>query len=257
MPGPAVSPAIEARKTRVCTCTSAGWYGKIPALGDFASRRLPPQFISRWDEWLQASIVASRADLQERWEEIYLISPIWRFALMPGLCGERCWAGMMMPSVDKVGRYFPLVIALELPAQPGWLALVMAAQDWFATTEAAALACLTPDDTVEAFEARLLAAPYPQQVAAHAMADDLAAWWSGPASPAQAPALALPGIATIAQVLDAVGLAMLEQAALGKSLWWVSDDMAQTLRLYCCAGFPEASHFTPLLAGATLLNAMP
>ena len=26
-----------------------GWYGKIPSLGDFASRRLPQSFVAAWD----------------------------------------------------------------------------------------------------------------------------------------------------------------------------------------------------------------
>ena len=26
-----------------------GWYGKLPASGDFVTRRLPPSFIEPWD----------------------------------------------------------------------------------------------------------------------------------------------------------------------------------------------------------------
>ena len=93
---------------------AAGWYGKIPALGDFASRRLSTEFISTWDSWLQHSMAASRATLGERWLDIYLTSPIWRFALMPETVDASAWAGLLMPSVDKVGRHFPLTFALEL-----------------------------------------------------------------------------------------------------------------------------------------------
>ena len=31
--------------------TVPGWYGKLPALGDFASRRLEPGWIAGWDGW--------------------------------------------------------------------------------------------------------------------------------------------------------------------------------------------------------------
>src|ERR1043165_7880768 len=52
----------------------AGWYGKMPCLGDFASRRLTPDFITPWDAWLQRSIATSRQQLGEQWLEIYLTS---------------------------------------------------------------------------------------------------------------------------------------------------------------------------------------
>src|SRR5512139_3843786 len=92
-----------------------GWYGKIPNLGDFASRRLPSRFIVAWDDWLQRALASSRAQLGGQWLDLYLTSPVWRFLLMPGVCGSAAWAGVLMPSVDRVGRYFPLTIALELP----------------------------------------------------------------------------------------------------------------------------------------------
>ena len=42
---------------------AAGWFGKMPALGDFASRRLPPAWIEAWDGWLQRELVRSRTAL--------------------------------------------------------------------------------------------------------------------------------------------------------------------------------------------------
>ena len=94
--------------------TIAGWYGKLPCLGDFASRRLDAEFITPWDAWLQRCIATSRQQLGEQWLDIYLTSPMWRFILAPGICGERACAGVLLPSVDKVGRYFPLTFALPL-----------------------------------------------------------------------------------------------------------------------------------------------
>ena len=40
-----------------------GFYGKIPLLGDFVSRRLPRHFIEPWDSWLQSAFAASREQL--------------------------------------------------------------------------------------------------------------------------------------------------------------------------------------------------
>ena len=44
------------------------------------------------------------------WLEAFLEAPVWRFVLPPGLCGARAAIGLIMPSVDKVGRYFPLTL---------------------------------------------------------------------------------------------------------------------------------------------------
>ncbi|MGZ4960294.1 MAG: type VI secretion system-associated protein TagF [Methylomonas sp.] len=91
-----------------------GFYGKLPSHGDFLSRRLPRQFIEPWDRWLQDGVAASQEKLGKNWLNTFLVSPIWEFALSPGLCGEHAWAGVVMPSVDKVGRYFPLTLAAKV-----------------------------------------------------------------------------------------------------------------------------------------------
>src|SRR5690606_10627892 len=92
-----------------------GFYGKLPSRGDFVSRRLAQDFVGHWDAWLQQGLAASQAALGERWLDVYLTSPIWRFAVAPGLIAEAGYVGVLVPSVDRVGRYFPLTAALALP----------------------------------------------------------------------------------------------------------------------------------------------
>ena len=89
-----------------------GWYGKLPALGDFAGRRLPPLFVDPWDRWLALGMSHWR-DSDPAWLEAFLAAPTWRFALGAGVPFELSpgYAGVLMPSVDRVGRYFPLTIA--------------------------------------------------------------------------------------------------------------------------------------------------
>ena len=89
----------------------AGWFGKLRALGDFASRRLPPEFIDPWDEWLSEELVATRQALGEDWAEAWANAPTWRFALTAGVLGTGPWFGVLMPSVDRVGRQYPLTFA--------------------------------------------------------------------------------------------------------------------------------------------------
>ena len=95
----------------------AGWYGKLPILGDFTRRHLPPAFIDPWDDWLQAGIAGSRAALGGAWLDHYLTAHVWHFVLMPGVLGPQAWAGVWSPSVDRVGRYFPFTLAA--PLAPG------------------------------------------------------------------------------------------------------------------------------------------
>ena len=91
-----------------------GWYGKLPTLGDFASRRLEADFIEPWDVWLGECMQAQRDAMGEAWLDAYLHSPPWRFLLMPGVLDgkepQQMLGGVLMPSVDRVGRYFPLTI---------------------------------------------------------------------------------------------------------------------------------------------------
>lgn len=98
-----------------------GAYGKVPAHGDFLRLDLSAGFIRAWDDWLQRAVVAVRSALGERWAECYYAAPIWRFSLPPGLAGETGMSGVMMPSVDRVGREYPLVLAA--PAGVGCAAL--------------------------------------------------------------------------------------------------------------------------------------
>ena len=87
-----------------------GLYGKLPSHGDFLRRRVADDFVTAWDAWLQQSIAASRATLGEGWLDTYLTSPVWRFALTAGVCGSAGVAGVLVPSVDRVGRYFPMTL---------------------------------------------------------------------------------------------------------------------------------------------------
>jgi type VI secretion system protein ImpM len=128
-----------------------GWFGKLPNVGDFASRRLPDDFIRRWDGWLQAGLAQARAEQGEGWLAGYLVAPIHRFWLAPGLIGERGWGGLVMPSVDRVGRHFPLTLAHPMET----FAEALSANGWFAAADAAARRVLDLDYTIAALEQSL------------------------------------------------------------------------------------------------------
>ncbi|MFP4405045.1 type VI secretion system-associated protein TagF [Rhodosalinus sp.] len=94
---------------------SVGAWGKMPALGDFIRIAPPAGFVDRWDRWLQEGLSAARDRLGPRWQQCYLTAPIWRFSLAEGLAGPRAVWGVLMPSVDRVGRMFPLTLVAPIP----------------------------------------------------------------------------------------------------------------------------------------------
>jgi type VI secretion system protein ImpM len=156
--------------------TQCGFYGKVPSEGDFVSRRLPWEFTGPWDDWLQQGMQASRAALGERWLALYLSAPIWRFQMAPGVCGPQAWRGLFFASVDRVGRYFPLTVALADPSPaafaPSLLTLTREDALWRAA-EDAALAGLDPtlalddfDRSIEALAIPAAAPAAPQSAAA-------------------------------------------------------------------------------------------
>lgn len=82
-------------------------FGKIRAKGDFVSRNLDYQVQEFFDQWLQSAFNISQEQIGDEWLKHYLTSPIWRFVISHGGMNKDI-VGFMMPSIDKVGRYYPL-----------------------------------------------------------------------------------------------------------------------------------------------------
>ena len=174
----------------------AGFYGKLPARGDFVRAGLPRDFTDPWDEWLQSVIAGSQSIMGEAWLPAYLEAPIWRFSLPPGLCGTQGVLGLMLPSVDKANRYYPLTFAALHPngIDP------VEGEEWLARSEAAGLAALEQDAQPQEITAMI----DPPDLAGKSECDRESIWWSeGPASnaPVRITLLCLPNAATYATML--------------------------------------------------------
>ena len=229
------------------TWQAPGWYGKLPVLGDFARRRLPPEFIEPWDDWLQQGLQSSRAALGEAWLAHYLSAPVWRFVLLPGVIGPGAWAGVLMPSVDRVGRYFPLTLCTSLnedmPLGPSLTGL----DGWLAGLEDCALLALDAERGLELMEAALQDLPACPAVAAADPAEPdcrtevfnqmttamttSPTWQTG----------------TGAGFLDGLGARFLPRALAGNSLWWHCGPEASCLG-WVQPGLPPPSRFAELLS---------
>jgi type VI secretion system protein ImpM len=219
----------------VSSAEPPGVYGKLPARGDFVTRRFCRQFVEAWDEWLSQAIFASREALRERWVDIYLTSPIWRFAIGGGICGPNTVLGVLAPSVDKVGRHFPLTLGCELAPDIELTALIARAAPWYRAVEELALAALVPEFDLGRFD--------------QGIALDIE---TVSVPPEATEVLAEPGL-YVPLGRDARG-AELRQAhqplARGRSLWWTSGSERVTSCLLICAGMPSSRSFTTLLDGA-------
>lgn len=119
-----------------------GLYGKLPNYGDFIHRNLPAKFINVWDDWLQQFVSGSQTQMGEQWLDVYLTSPIWRFVLSAGIIDEQHWAGIVLPSVDQVGRYYPFSIAIPLPSSVNPFEFISTNGQWFEQIEELALRAL-------------------------------------------------------------------------------------------------------------------
>ncbi len=125
-----------------------GLYGKLPAYGDFIFRNLNSSFITPWDEWLQHFIAGSQEQMGDDWLDIYLTSPIWRFVLSPGVIDSNMWAGLMMPSVDRVGRYFPISLVKPFDSGVNPVKFMLDSNEWFDALESQCLSAL--DGSIDA-----------------------------------------------------------------------------------------------------------
>ncbi len=151
----------------------AGFYGKLPARGDFVTLQLPGAFIRPWDGWLSDRLGASQALLGADWVAAWLEAPVWRFALAPGLAGPDAVLGVMLPSVDRAGRYFPMSFAALFPA--GAPRRAGGDADWLDRCESAGRAALEQDAPPDALPALMGPAP----IAAPDLPDGAAFWTEG------------------------------------------------------------------------------
>lgn len=89
--------------------TSIAFYGKLPWTGDFITRNMDFSQCQLVDQWLSAGMAALQ-DADTNWLESYLSAPVWSFCVPAGVWAEPAVCGALMPSVDRVGRYFPFLL---------------------------------------------------------------------------------------------------------------------------------------------------
>ncbi|MFA5123860.1 type VI secretion system-associated protein TagF, partial [Zavarzinia sp.] len=177
--------------------------------------------------WLAATMIEARGLLGEAWEELYCAAPIWRFWLGDGVVAGGA-IGLMMPSVDGVGRYFPLCLfawgaegGLEGPercAYDGWFS---AAEDFVlaALDEKAALVA-----TVEQFD-RL---PVPRTLVGDARGAIRTTGLSG----------------------SAIAISLAPGDRRSESVWWTVGGGHHRPQAFAVPGLPAGSAFAGMVAAS-------
>lgn len=208
-----------------------GAFGKFPALGDFFRMDLPQGFVDPWDRWLQEGMVAARVALGEGWQDCYFSAPIWRFTLSPGIVGASAMAGVMMMSVDRVGRQFPLTLACTLGDSQGALLEHFRQEPTFRMLEDLALDALedgmTRDILAERLAAMQMSPPSTAPIRLEQTQGSLVVQGAGPGE--LAPALA----------------AQLAGARFRKPSVW-SAELDGATRMMVCEGLPAGGQMTGL-----------
>lgn len=195
----------------------AGYFGKIPSKGDFVSRRIDRNVRAQFDQWLQSALQTSQETLAGEWLELYLNAPIWRFYLEAEICGPYPVVGMMIPSVDKAGRYFPFLAAAQIPDFALSVAAVGQTDEWLQSLEGLVLSVLDDDFDLDFFDHRLA---------------KIAFSIGQPNQHSETTAIFAP-----------LAAALNDQSSGPRSVWWTSGSDRRKAGISLYSGWPSASAF--------------
>ncbi len=128
-----------------------GFFGKLPATGDFVTRGLPATFVGTWDRWISRHLVHrfSQGSIEEH--------PVLRFLLGSEAFGPM--TGVVMASADRAGRRFPLTIAAAPPVAASDIGT--SAAEWFDALAAAGTLARQGELDGDGLAARLTSLPFP------------------------------------------------------------------------------------------------
>lgn len=216
-----------------------GIFGKLPQKRDFIALNLPRAVLEPFETWLQSAVAVSRNELGTSWQDVYLVAPIWRFWIGSELLGTTC-AGALMPSVDSVGRFFPLSIiyfaeAGETIAPPPFDALDV----WYFTVEERLLSVLNQN----------------ADIAVDRLTEGLSSPTSNIAAPAPQPSRFKRGSlwrsdgGAASEVLSVLMSADYWDSMSGRSFWWTNGGSTSGPLIYVRNGLPDPQFYVNMIQG--------
>lgn len=218
-----------------------GLFGKIGAKRDFIAIATPRRFLEVWEPWVQAGLSASRHQLGSGWQQAFLTAPVWRFWLGAAISGTTV-AGAIMPSLDGVGRYYPLTVHAVTDEGASLPPPSIDPQDeWFGQAETYLLSTLERAATFEQISDALDLLAVPRLRAPGADGPPIVALNAetmGTVSAAD----------TFAESFGALCIAN-PQVYAAASFWWTTGGEGFPPMALCCRGLPDPFHYSKMLTG--------
>ncbi len=220
-----------------------GLFGKLPAKRDFIAISASAGFLRIWEPWIQAGISGSRLRLGDGWQEFFLRAPIWRFWLGRDAAGAAV-LGALMPSVDGVGRYFPLTVFAEdgdrgsIPPPE-----IDPHEAWFAAAEELLLSTLRQDVGFESTLAALQQLDRPAVLVSDIRPDETVRLPEGTL-------VSMPGPEALSDHLAALRVMDHARIYAGATFWWTSGGEGYQPRILVGKGLPDPYVFTGMLTGS-------
>ena len=217
-----------------------GVFGKLPQKRDFIALNLPRAVLEPFENWLQSAVAVSRHELGQNWQDIYLVSPIWRFWIGADILTTTC-AGALMPSVDSVGRFFPLAVMYfaepgEEIAPPPFDAMDV----WYFTMEERLLSVLEPE----------------RNIAVDQLTGGLSPPQTGMRAPAPVPSRFKRGSVwrsdggAASEVLSVLMAADYWDSMAGRSFWWTNGGARSGPLIYARNALPDPLFYVNMIRGS-------
>jgi type VI secretion system protein ImpM len=217
-------------------------YGKLPTKRDFIALGASRDFLDAWEPWLQSGVSASQATLGEQWQKVFLRAPIWRFWLGADLCGVST-VGAFMPSLDKVGRYFPLTLFAGADRGSAIPPPEIDAQDaWFKTAEDFLISTLDHETTFEAAAQNLGQLAMPLQT--EALNKSTAGLFTEGAA-----TVAIQKDEPFTELFGSLRQADHDKIYSGMSCWWTVGGEDFSPMAFCVKRMPDPFLFATMLTG--------
>ena len=206
-----------------------GILGKHPAFGDFVQAGLTERTVSTLSLWLDRSLSQLRGEMGDAWPVFWDGAQGLRFWIGPGVAGL-VLAGVMIPSRDRVGRRFPLL----LMAEGAGLELPMMAPE---------------QEPWEVMEAHLARAVPQAGVGARSLLDGLVLDLPHSEEMPNPMLWAHRTDGDLVALLRAAGRADPGRAALPRSYWWAPGGPGRSAVWLGCDGLPAGQALGWLLGG--------
>jgi len=215
-------------------------YGKYPEKRDFVVLNMPRAVLQPLETWIQSGLAASKEKLGRSWADHYMIQPIWSFRLGASIAGVDC-LGAMSPSVDGVGRTFPLVILSHAPSGSGGYPSLSALDPglWFPDVHTRLLHAL--DENAPAEPRDLIEGLAEPESASTALPEGMS-----PVANGQRTLVVNGELKPALESITEVGRTLADRMM---SVWWTTGSDAVPAQVAAFAGMPDVWFMAEMMSG--------